>query len=87
MKIEFQRYGFEKLRILTGVLEVLGGAALLVGFESTLALRVGAGGLGLLMFLALGVRFRIKDSIIQSLPAFVLMIINFYILAVSFQGT
>ncbi len=79
MQSEFKRYGFEKLRIPIGILEMLGGLGLLVGYKLPILTFVSALGLGLLMLSALVVRMKIKDSLLQSLPAFGLMIINFYI--------
>lgn len=79
MKSEFKRYGHEKLRIPIGILEILGGLGLLAGYRFPILTLLAALGLALLMLLALIIRFKIKDSLLQSLPALVLMFINFYI--------
>jgi uncharacterized membrane protein YphA (DoxX/SURF4 family) len=80
MQSEFKRFGLEQLRTLTGLLEVLGGAGLLVGLKWPLALWLSSGGLSLLMLAGIGVRIKIGDRLLLSLPAFSLMILNAYIL-------
>jgi uncharacterized membrane protein YphA (DoxX/SURF4 family) len=80
MKIEFQRYGLSHLRKLTGIIEFLGGAGLLVGLTYTPLLILSTSGLGLLMLLGVLVRLKSKDPLIQILPAFILMLISIKIL-------
>jgi hypothetical protein len=80
MKIEFKRYGFSQFRKLTGTLELLGGAGLLLGQYYTPVLIMSAAGLALLMFLGVIVRLKTKDPLIEILPAFILMVINLKIL-------
>ncbi len=79
MKNEFKRFGLPKFAMLTGVLEILGGLGLLVGLKVPFVLLLSSGGLGLLMLLGVGVRIKVKDSVLLSTPAFVLMLLNFYI--------
>ncbi len=76
MKIEFKRFGLEKVGTLTAVLEILGAVGLLVGLKFQLILLISAGGLALLMFLGVAVRIKIKDSFWISLPATFFMILN-----------
>ncbi len=85
MQGEFKRFGLERLRTLTGLLEVLGGVGLLVGLKWPLALWLSSGGLSLLMMAGLGVRIRIGDSLLISFPALALMILNAYILIASLK--
>ncbi|MEO8501923.1 MAG: DoxX family protein [Vicinamibacteria bacterium] len=80
MRREFERFGLEPFRRLTGWLEVLGGAGLLVGFKWPVIVWVSSGGLCLLMLLALGVRLWNRDGFLLSIPAAVLMIVNAAIL-------
>lgn len=80
MKNEFERYGMSKYRKLTGVLELLGGIGLIVGFKFNLILIIASAGLGSLMFLGSLARIRVRDSIVEILPALSLMILNFYLL-------
>jgi hypothetical protein len=79
MKKEFERYGLSHFQITTGILEILGALGLLVGFKFKILLMISAAGLSLLMLLGFGVRIKIKDSFVQSFPAFFYMLLNFYI--------
>ena len=85
MQSEFKRFGLERLRTLTGLLEMLGGVGLLVGLKWPLALSLASGGLSLLMLAGLGVRLRIGDGLLLSFPALALMILNAYILLESLK--
>jgi hypothetical protein len=76
MKSEFKRFGLEKIGTLTAVLELLGATGLLVGLLSNILLLISSAGLGLLMFFALLVRIRVKDSLFVSIPAISYLIIN-----------
>jgi hypothetical protein len=87
MKNEFKRFGLEKVGTLTAVLELLGAAGLLIGLKVPLILLMSAGGLGLLMFLGVAVRVKVKDSLWISLPALFFMILNFYIFYMSLPYT
>ncbi len=73
---DFQRFGLERLRMLTGLLEVLGGAGLLVGLKWQPILVISAGGLALLMLIAFLVRLRMRDSLAASLPSLLFMLLN-----------
>ena len=86
MLSDFQRFGLPNLRILTGVLELLGGAGLLVGLKWFRVLRVSSGGLALLMLIAFCVRVKVRDSVLDSLPSFALMLLNGYIIARSIEA-
>ena len=79
MKVEFKRFGLEKVGALTAVLELLGAVGLLVGLKIYPILLISAGGLSLLMLLGVAVRIKVKDSFWVSLPALSFMILNFYI--------
>jgi len=80
MEAEFKRYGLSKFRKLTGALELLGGVGLILGINSELLLYMSSTGLALLMFLGVIIRLRTKDPLFQIIPAFVLMIINLFII-------
>ena len=86
MKREFERFGLEDFRVLTGVLEVLGGLGLLVGFWWPPATIIASAGLTALMFLGFIVRLSIKDTFFETLPALSLMIVNLYILVETLYG-
>ena len=76
MKSEFKRFGLEKIGPLTAVLELLGATGLLVGLQSNIILLISSAGLALLMFFALLVRIRVKDSLFVSIPALTYLVIN-----------
>ena len=83
MKVEFERYGLARLRVLVGVLECLGGLGLLVGYFNRPVLVVAAAGLALTMLLGIATRIRIGDSLARTLPAIVLLILNAFVLGVA----
>ncbi|RKR85314.1 DoxX-like protein [Mucilaginibacter gracilis] len=79
MKQEFERYGLDRFRKLVGLLQLLGGLGLLVGLIWQPALVISSGGLSLLMAIGFGVRLKMKDGFLQSLPSFIFMLLNGYI--------
>jgi hypothetical protein len=79
MQEEFSRYGLSRFRRLTGALEVLGGAGLLVGLLVPTIMLVASGGLALLMLLGVIARIRVRDPLLEMLPAFVLLVMNVFI--------
>ena len=76
MKSEFQRFGFEKAGAFTAVLELLGASGLLIGLKFHPILAFSAGGLTLLMLLAVVIRIKVGDTVRVTLPALFLMILN-----------
>ena len=79
MRQEFQRYGLNPYRRLVGALQILGALSLLLGlFYIPLAIT-GATGLSVLMFMGLAVRIRLRDNIIQSIPALFYAVFNLVI--------
>jgi hypothetical protein len=87
MKIEFKRFGLEKVGTLTAILELLGAIGLLVGLKVQLILLISAGGLALLMFLGVATRIKVKDSLWISMPALFFLILNSYIFFMSLPNT
>jgi DoxX-like family len=79
MQSEFIRFGLERFRVLTGILEVLGGVGLLVGLKWPPALGLSSGGLATLMLCGVIVRVVVNDRAVDMLPAFILMLVNGYI--------
>jgi len=80
MKNEFNRFGISQFLKLTGILQILGGFALLIGFWKIPILAfIGAAGLALLMLLGSIVRIKIKDSFLHSSQAFIFTILNSYL--------
>ena len=83
MKAEFERSGLARFRILVGVLECLGALGLLVGYFNRPVLVLAAAGLMLTMLLGIATRIRIGDSLVRTLPAIVLLILNAFVLGVA----
>ncbi len=76
---DFHRFGIDNFRIPTGILELLGGAGLLIGLKWTPAGWIASAGLALLMLIAFIVRTRMRDSVAVSLPSFLFMLLNLYL--------
>ena len=76
---EFQRFGLADFRRLTGSLEVLGALGLVVGYFYPPLVPWAAGGLALLMALGVGVRVRVEDPWLETLPAAILFVVNLFI--------
>lgn len=83
MQAEFERYGLDKFRALTGYLQLLGGVGLLIGLKIPLILSISAAGLSLLMLMGFAVRIKIGDSFLLSMPSFLFMLLNLYIFLAS----
>ena len=79
MAAEFERYGLSRLRLLTGALELLGAVGLVAGQFIDGLVPISAGGLALLMALAMITRVRARDSLPMILPAGVLMVLNAFL--------
>ncbi len=80
MTEEFKRFGLNTpQRKVTGILQVLGGLGLLLGIDYPLIGLIAAGGLSLLMLLGFVVRLKIRDSIRQTLPSFIFIVLNGYL--------
>lgn len=79
LKKEFIRYGLPHFRTLTGVLQLLGAAGILIGYWELSLQIFSTLGLSILMFLGVGVRIKIKDSLIQTLPALFYFLLNTYL--------
>ncbi|NND62348.1 MAG: hypothetical protein HKN48_04050 [Flavobacteriaceae bacterium] len=69
-KSEFLRYGLRNYRNLIGILQLMGGLGLLIGFYFYLPLSVFAAvGLTLLMLAGFGVRIKLGDRFVASAPS------------------
>jgi hypothetical protein len=80
MKNEFKRFSLEKYGRLTAILELVGASGLVIGFQNHTFLVLASGGLALLMLLGTGVRIKMKDPFLVSLPAFIYFLLNAFIL-------
>lgn len=80
MTEEFERFGLSPTqRKITGISQIIGGLGVVIGFFYT-PLQISAlVGISVLMLLGWGVRLRIKDSFIASLPAFGFFVLNAYL--------
>ena len=77
---EFKRFGMtDKMRQLTGLLQIIGSVGLLTGLFYTIIGLSAACGLAVMMFIAFIVRLKIKDSIAQSLPSLIFMLVNVWL--------
>lgn len=80
MKSEFIRYGHDGERDLTGILQMLGGLGLVIGYYiSPLLAASAATGLCLMMSYGVRVRIKIGDSLLQTMPAFFYAVLNLYL--------
>ncbi len=68
-RTEFERYGVPGVRRLVGILEVLGGAGVILGLAFAPLGALAAAGLTAVMVLGLIVRFRIHDAPRLMVPA------------------
>jgi uncharacterized membrane protein YphA (DoxX/SURF4 family) len=69
MKAEFERFQVPHYRVLTGILEILGGIGVITGHFVPLIGALAAAGLCILMAMGVVTRIRVKDSAFQCLPA------------------
>jgi len=77
MTEEFRRFGLTDLqRKLTGVLQLFGAAGMLTGLISPIVGFLSACGFTAMMFMAFIVRIKIKDSVAQSVPSLLFMLMN-----------
>jgi len=76
---EFEKFGLLRFRKLTGVLEVVGAAGLLIGYLVPPLVIVASGGLALLMVLGVAVRLRAGPPLTDAIPALVMLVINVYV--------
>lgn len=79
MVTEFDRFLLARFRVLTGVLQVAGSLGLIVGHFYIPVLLFSAGGLAIMMFLAVLTRIRIRDPLYAAVPAFALFVLNLFI--------
>lgn len=80
MVLEFQRYRLSEFqRKITGLLQLAGSIGLLTGLKLPLVGLLAASGLSVLMLLGFLTRLKIRDTLIQSLPSFIFMLINGYL--------
>jgi len=76
MAHEFRRWGVPHLRYITGLLEVLGALGLFCGQWVPWLGVFSAAGLALLMLCGIFVRIRVRDSLLQTLPAVLFLVVS-----------
>jgi hypothetical protein len=79
MVLEFERYSLGQFRVITGVLQILGGIGMAAGLINPWFALVSSLGFSVQMFFALVVRIRIKDSVEQMAPALFFCMVNIFI--------
>jgi len=84
MKREFCRYRLAAQRIRVGALQWLAGIGLLVGLSQPWMGQLAAGGLALMMLVAVIVRIQIQDTLLQSSPALFYLALNTYLCLAGF---
>ena len=83
---EFVRFGLPKLGKFVAVFQAAGACGLLAGYWYPLLMSLASAGLALMMFTALLVRLRVKDSLWVSLPALFYFGLNLTIFILSVPG-
>jgi len=74
---EFRRFGMpDSQRIITGVLQLLGSAGLVIGLYLPLLGCLASGGLALMMLVAFGTRMKVGDGFMQSAPSLIFLVVN-----------
>lgn len=84
MKQEFLRYRLGSQRLLVGALQCCAGIGLLAGTSQPWIGQAAAGGLALMMLIAVVVRIRIKDRMRQMIPALFYLLLNAYLCLAGF---
>ena len=81
MADDFARYDLSRYRVVVGVLQIAGSAGLLVGFWFRPLVPLAAGGLAVMMLVAVGARIQVRDAVLSMLPAAAYCALNLYIVA------
>lgn len=84
MKQEFLRYRLASQRITVGGLQWFAGIGLLLGLTQPWMGQLAAGGLALMMLVAIIVRIQIKDRMLQTIPALFYLALNTYLCLAGF---
>ena len=84
LRREFNRYRFPSQRALVGALQVAAAIGLVAGLHQPWLGRAASGGLALMMLVAVGVRIRIKDTLVQTTPALFYLALNAYLVWAAF---
>ncbi len=82
MKENFKRFELEKYSTPIGVLEILGGAGLVIGMFYRPIMLISLGGLAVLMLLGVFFRIRSGDRFIIVVPAMFYLVLTSYLFVV-----
>lgn len=85
LQAEFSRYGLSSYRVLAALLQLAGGAGQLIGFIHPRLGGLASAGLALMMLIAVGVRLKIGDSLMQMTPAILFLVVELYLIQASFR--
>ena len=85
MRLEFERYGVGRYRHLVASLQLLGAVGQLTGLFYPPLASLAAGGLMAMMLIAVFVRFKIGDTLVQTIPAAIYLSANLYLFLASFH--
>jgi uncharacterized membrane protein YkgB len=84
MKQEYVRYRLASQRLVVGILQCCSGIGLLAGMSQPWMGQLAAGGLALMMLVAVFVRIQIKDTLVQTIPALFYLVLNSYLCLAGF---
>lgn len=79
MKTEYERWGYKDKRKTVGFLQLLGGFGLIFGLKNNLLLIVSSFCIILMMIMAIYIRIKIKDTIVDTLPAITFLFLSILI--------
>ena len=85
-KSEFNRYGIPNYRKTTGFFQSLGGISLILGIFIYELEIISSLGLTILMLMGVGVRLKIKDGLLRTMPAIFYVIVNALIFYLSINN-
>ena len=85
MKSEFDRWGFQKFRILISIIQLFTGILLLMSFFYPFLVIYCSSIFFIMMMGAIFVRIRVKDNFLDTLPALIYFILNAIIIYVELQ--
>jgi len=85
MRREFIRYRLGAQRVWVGLLQWGAGISLLAGMWVPWMGQAAAGGLALMMLVAVGVRIQIRDGVWQTMPALFYLMLNAYLCLGGFE--
>ena len=84
MKREFERYRLGSRRTFVGVLQLCAAIGLLAGLSQPWMGRAASAGLAGMMIVAVGVRIKIRDTLLQTIPAQLYLALNAYLCLAAF---